>query len=474
MFKLLSALLLSSIVLYASIAPLHVEVNIYRNISFITKEYKFEGSKSFSLHVPSQTQLENIDIETHNCKKESLELSSIQSFNSKRIKNLKLKISNLNDKIKVLQEKNSLLKTLSLKEKDKKNAQKVLSFFTENYTSNIKQITSLRQELKRANKELQNIQNQKAKNYRTLFADFTCRGKGTVSVKYPQYDFKVGSFYEIKGEIKNGTLNFTKKIKIIQKSGEDFKDIDIISHSNSYNQRVQPSPFFPKYLNIQKQKRLLYAKSSNVVATDTMAQPVARAEYIQNLTTSAFVARGIKLLNNREKIITLESKRYRASFQNDIDGYASSLAYLKASFKSDKYYSGGRAYIVLGENRIGSINLKRIKKNEKVDIYFGENQNIKIKKTLLKRYNESEFFGNNQINTQVWRYIITNQNRSTQNINLVERIPVSQNEDIKIEPLFDTKKAKIDKKGKTVWSFTLVPGETKTVKFGYKTIKPKK
>ncbi len=475
MFRLLSILSLSYMLLYASTTPLHVEVNIYKNISFMTKEYRLSGEKSISLRVPSQTELENINIETNRCKKESLKLSSPKSFKSEKEKRLKIKIVNLSDKILSMQEENNLLKTLPLKERGQKNLQEVLGFFRKNYSSNLKQISTLNQELNRAKKELQEAQNQKAKEYKTLSAIFTCRDNGTVSLKYPQYDFRVKSFYEITGHAKKGTLNFVKKIKIIQKSGEDFENIDIISHSNSYNQRVQPSPFFPKYLNMQKQKRVLYSKSSNEAMRNTLAiEPIAKVRYIQNLTTSAFVARKIKLLNNQEKIIALENQDYKVSFQNDIDGYSSSRAYLKASFKSDKYYQRGRAYISLGENRIGTINLKNIKKGTKVDIYFGENQNIYVKKNLLKRYSESEFFGNNQINTQVWRYTITNKNSSTQKINLIERIPVSQNEDIKVEPLFDTKKAKISKKGKVVWSFTLTPDETKMIKFGYKTIKPKK
>jgi len=56
----------------------------------------------------------------------------------------------------------------------------------------------------------------------------------------------------------------------------------------------------------------------------------------------------------------------------------------------------------------------------------------------------------------------------------MEKLPISQNEKIKVELLFDTKKAQIDKKGKVVWSFDLKPNETKIIKFGYITKKPKK
>ncbi len=465
---------LSFCFIFGAIQPLHVELNIYKNVSFLTKKYQLNSSADISFYLPAQSNLENINIQTIHCKKDSLTLFSAQSYKSKAQKGLELKITALNNKITNLQMQNNLLKTLSLKEKPLQKAQDTLKFFSKNYIKNLQHISSLTKELKKAKRELKNIQSRTTKKYKRLKAHFTCRDKGKVTITYPQYNFKVSSFYEIQAHTKERKIDFVKKIKIIQKSGQNYKNIDIISHSNSYNQRVQPSPFYPKYLNIYKSKRVLYAKSTNALSNDkAMLKPIARMEYRQNLTTSAFIIKGINLPNNQEKIITLENKRYDISLQDDIDGYSSSLAYLRASFRSDKYYQNSRAYIYLNNNQIGSINLKRIKKDGKVNIYFGENQNIKVKKTLLKRYNESEFFGNKQINTQVWQYRITNQNRTIQKINLMERIPISQNEDIKVIPLFDTKKAKISKKGKVVWSFNLAPNKTKTIKFGYKTTKPK-
>ena len=474
MSKLLPTLLLTFFSLFGAVAPLHVEVNIYKNVSFLTKQYEFTGTKTLTLNVPFQINLENIDIESKGCKKESLSLTKPLSFESKKTEVLETEISNLKDKIATVQEENGLLKTLSLEKQSVQNAQDTLKFFTKNYTSNLETLSLLKQKLTKMEKELQELQKQQAKEYKKLQITFTCRDKGRAKITYPQPNFRVNDFYEIRADVKHKNLQFIKKIKIIQKSGEDFKNIDIISHSNTYNRRVEPTPFYPRYLNVPK-KRLLYAKSSKVTLLDNaMVRPVAKSKYIQNLTTSAFVLRGINLPNNQEKIFRVENHNYSVIFENDIDGYGSNLAYLKANFKSDRYYQSSRAYIRLGENQVGVINLNRIKKGEKRDIYFGENQNIKVKKNLLKRYNESEFFGGKQINTQVWQYKITNQSNTTQKINLIERIPISQNEDIEIEPLFDAKKAKINKKGRVVWSFTLTPSETKTIKFGYKTKKPKK
>jgi len=461
-FYLFMALLAS---LFAQTNPLHVKVDIYSNASFITKSFQIKNQGNITLKLPAQTKLENISIKTKNCDTSNLSLSNPKKSKNKEIKKLVMKIEDLNNKIVSLREKNNLLKTLSLKNKKGKEISTTLEYFSKNFMQDIQNISDLKVKLQAANERLKILQNQKASKYKNLNISFTCRDNDIIKITYPEYNFKIRHFYDIKANSDTKKIQFIKKIKIIQKTGEDFENLDIYAHSNAYNQSVAPMPFYPR-------KSLMMAKSMPVAMDKAGIN--AKSIYRENLTTSSFVALHVEIKNNQEKVIELDKRTKNIKFENDIDGYGTSRAYLKAKFKSDKYYQSAQAYIYLDNNQVGTRRLPNIKKGASVSLYFGENQNIKIKKTLLKRFNESEFFGSKQINTQVWQYKITNVGKTIQKINLIERLPISQNEDIKVEPLFDTKKAKIDKKGKTVWSFNLDTGKTKTIKFGYKTIKPKK
>lgn len=472
MYKIFYLFLAIAVSLYAQTTPAHVRVDIYKNVSFITKSFQINSQKNISLKLPAKINLENISIKTKNCDIGDIALGNPKRFEDENTKKLIKKIEKLNNQIISLQETNNILKTISLKDKKGDDLSKTIDYFSKNFMQNIEKLSSLKTELKKANKQLKILQNQKSKEYKTFNARATCRGKDIVKITYPDSNFKVRDFYDIKADSTNRTLTLTKKIRIIQKTGEDFDNLDIYAHSNIYNRSVAPIPFYPRYLNFYQTKNFL-VKKSIPTAMDSMARKVNN-KYKENLTTSSFAALHVNIKNNQEKIIELGKVTKNIKFENDIDGYGSSRAYLKAKFKSDKYYTLAPAFIYLDDNQVGTRMLPNIQKGGQTNIYFGENQNIKIKKTLLKRFNESEFFGNNQINTQIWKYKITNLNKIAQKINLIERLPISQNEKIKVEPLFDAKKAQIDKRGKAAWSFKLKPNETKIVKFGYKTKRPKK
>lgn len=468
MLKTLSLFMLTYTMLIASVKPLHVELNMYRNISFITKSYSLDKSTEISLKLPFESTLEEINIKAKRCKIDSLDLSDVLELRDSVEDELMNKISKLRDRIASLREKNTLLKTLSLKDVNLKKAKDILKFFTKNYAQNQNQITSLLLSLKTAKKVLKKAEKEKRQKYKRLKILLSCEQKAKLSVTYPEYSFRAKSYYTIDGDVENSMLELSKKLKIMQNSGEDYEKINIIAHSNIYNHKIQPREFYPRYLNLNKTERVLYAQANFLTNKSRKV-----AKHIQNFTTSAFVLKNVELLNNQEKILTIEKQKYRVVFQNDIDGYGTKMAYLRASFKSDKFLQGSSAYIRLNGDQIGTINLKDVKKSQKVDIYFGNNQNIKVVKNLLKRYSESKFFGNKEVVTQVWLYKIQNLSKEIQKINLIERVPISQNEEIEVSPLFDTKKAKISKKGKVVYSFELAPEQKKEIKFGYKITKPK-
>ncbi len=449
--------------LFAYSTPLHVELNIYKNASFITKVFDIQKKGSISLSLPEQIRLQDIKIKTTGCDKKSARLSSVKIVTNQEIINLKDKILRLNVLLQNANEKNNILTTVSLKDKSTGEMKQILDFFDKRFLENSKNISNLKEELSKAGKKLKKLQSTQIKKFKEFTLSLTCKDKGQVKIIYPEYNFEVNNFYEFSANTQAKQLTFIKKIKIKQKSGFDFKNLDIYAHSNNYNQKVAPYPFYPKYL-MQKKKRVL----SDAMFTSAKIIPSNRSTYFKrSFSTSSFVLKNVSLKSNNPKIFTLERKTVNIKFSNDIDGYASSRAYLKTRFKSDKVYQRAPSYIYLDGNEVGKIMTPYIKKGDFYPIYFGENQNIKVKKTLLKRFNESEFFTKNKKNIQIWLYNIKNMSNISQKINLIERLPISQDENIEVKPLFDTKNAKVTKKGKVTWNFTLKAHEEKTVKYGY-------
>ncbi len=122
---------------------------------------------------------------------------------------------------------------------------------------------------------------------------------------------------------------------------------------------------------------------------------------------------------------------------------------------------------------IGRSNINEIKKDKKSSIFFGTNRFIDIKKELVKDMKEEPFFSMNTLKTQkVWKYKITNNHKKVQKLTLIERLPISKHEDIKVKLIGKTKETKLDKNGKIYFDFELKPNESKEIEFGYEIEKP--
>jgi len=452
---------LISTILFAYSKPSHVELNIYKNAVFMTKIFDIYGKTDISLPLSAQSQLENIKIKSKTCFAKNIKLSMPKTVTNKDIKELKNQLLRLNILLQNATEKRNILTTISLKDKNTEDTRKAFEFFGKEFLKNTQEISKLKKEILDIKNKLNILQSKQRKNFKEFSATFACEGK--VRITYPQYDFSLNNFYEFWANTSRKQLTIIKKIKILQKSGFDFKNLDIYAHSNTYNQKVAPTPFYPRYLR----KNRLKMSADKSVAYDAINGVARASSFRENFSTSSFVLKNVSLKNDNEKIFTLEKKNLNIEFSNDIDGYASTLAYLKTKFRSDKTYQRAISYIYLDNNEVGKRVVPFIKKGDFRSVYFGENQNIKVNKILLKRFNESAFFTNNTKNTQIWLYKIKNNSNIAQKINLIERLPVSQDESIKVKPLFDTKKARIDKQGKVIWIFTLNPNEKKDIKYGY-------
>lgn len=86
---------------------------------------------------------------------------------------------------------------------------------------------------------------------------------------------------------------------------------------------------------------------------------------------------------------------------------------------------------------------------------------------------EEPFFSINKLKTEkIYSYEITNNSSKKFDVTLVERVPVSKHEDIKIELIGKSKYSVLENNGKIYYDLKLEPNETKTIEFGYSIEKP--
>jgi uncharacterized protein (TIGR02231 family) len=197
--------------------------------------------------------------------------------------------------------------------------------------------------------------------------------------------------------------------------------------------------------------------------------------YNETTTKAFFKASHIDLLSGIKNAVTFSNDSYKAENKIEVDGYSSSNAFYKVDFKSDKLYSTQNTKLYLDGTFIGQSYIREIKKDKDTSIYLGIDSFIDVKKDLVKDMKEKPFFSMSKIKTEKsWKYTISNNSNEEKKITLVERIPVSKHEDIKVELISNTNYTKKEDNGKVSYDIILKPSSKITLDFGYIVEKPYK
>ena len=453
--KTLLALSLTTVVLFAASTPLHVELDIYSNKAFLNKSYELTQSGEITTKIPQNISLEHIRYTLD--KSCSIDNHSIKKLDTKESTKRK---NELSYKINALNAKSDLLKTLSLKDiQDNSKIENITGFLVDSLTKNMIEIEKLNQELKELNKDIKQTS-------RELEVSFTCKEEGKkIEITYPLNGIKYTPFYDISANIHNKAVTISKKATLFYRGVEDYKNIDLNIYSYRYNQNVAPQHFYPEYLG-QKRKEL-YAKTQMAMDSVEKATPNMPVQHQELTTKSLYKIKGAKLKSDEKNLLHVDTEIANADFITIIDAYGSNKAYMEATIKTKKDYSGAHVNYFLNQNPIAARYMGKIQKDKKTKMYFGEDEHIQIKKELIKTLDEKTFFGDKKISTQNWKYTITNKKPFSTDIEFIERVPVSKDGNIIVKTLAQPKFNSQSAKGKTIWSFKLKSSEKKEIIFGY-------
>ncbi len=462
-----------------------IKLELYKNVSFITKEIDLiDSNAQIKLKIPQNISLEQIGInDQFGCSVINYEIKKISNSNDEiaiKIDNLIKQRKEFTNKINSIKQQNRLLNTIDLsKSKSNLTQTKQMSKYYENQIyQNLSTIDDYQSKIDKLNKQIKSLQDeQQNRKFNNLILHLSCSQQDNkLQITYPIYTIKKQNFYKIKANSKTEELSIKNSIFITQSSGEDFNNIDLYVYTYTKTDAIKPQKFYPIYLDLNPIRE--FAKKS--IAMDSMMAEVAASKmvskprYKDSQTKSYYLVSNVTLKNKIQSPIELSNDTYKADFNVEIDGYASSTPFFKAIFKTDKFYPSAKAKIYLNSAFIAQRYIKAIKDTKKQNFYFGEDVKVEIKKILKKDFKDRHFFSKDKITREkIFEYHVTNHHNQKINLELTERVPVSKDEDIKIQPIANPKFSKKEANGKVIWRFTLNPNETKIVEFGYKIDAPK-
>lgn len=474
MKKTLLTLSTLGVTLFANTPPLHVALDMYQNLSFISKTYALNQTGDIVTMVPSNLTLENIK----NVISEACEITNSSLSDSIKVKDslsdkqegLTLEKDRLTYQINALEAKESLLKSLSLKnENEPSKIDQISSYLTATLVKNYQELDSLKKELQTVEEELKKS-TRASRDYKELEISYTCNSQNSqLQVQYPLHNIAYTSFYDISASITNKSVSIEKNANLDYRGVENFDLIDFNLYSYAYNVNVAPQPFYPEYLG--EAKKVLYKTMAVNNVAMRESSDLVQVAHEELATKSVYHIKGAILISGDKNLLHVDKEVTDASFTTAIDGYGTSKAYLQATITTKKDYEQGFAKYALNSNPIAARQLEGIKKGRETTLYFGEDEQVQVEKELIKTLDEKAFFGDKRISTQNWRFKIINKKPSSTEIRFIHRTPVSKDANIIVKtiavPNFNTQ----DAEGKTVWNFTLEPNEGKSIIFGYEVSK---
>jgi uncharacterized protein (TIGR02231 family) len=125
---------------------------------------------------------------------------------------------------------------------------------------------------------------------------------------------------------------------------------------------------------------------------------------------------------------------------------------------------------------VGNGRLPLLAPGEEHELGFGVDDAVRVRHAVAEEKRaESGIITSSKTDTRSYRITVKNLHERAIPVTIIDQIPVSQNADIKIEPLgktAPTKRDMEDKRGLLAWDVELKPDEEKVVEFGYRVTWP--
>jgi uncharacterized protein (TIGR02231 family) len=139
----------------------------------------------------------------------------------------------------------------------------------------------------------------------------------------------------------------------------------------------------------------------------------------------------------------------------------------------DAELNTGLAKLYLENSYVGKSNINTSHFTDTLDISFGVDNNVTVKREKVTTYSEKVFAGSTIKETVGYKITIRNNKSYQITTSVYDQIPISVDENIKVEML-EISDGQFDKEsGKVVWKLDLKPNETKTVILKYSVKYPK-
>lgn len=174
-------------------------------------------------------------------------------------------------------------------------------------------------------------------------------------------------------------------------------------------------------------------------------------------------------------IVDIEEKQVNATFRYISVPSVEKTAFLMACIKDWEELNlvEGNANIYLGGTYVGQSYVNPNSISDTLQISLGRDSRIQVERVKLKEFSSRQLIGTKRKATYVYEISVKNNRSSAIAIDILDQVPVSNNQEIEVTVDQTTGAELTPLTGMLKWTFNIEPGQTQTVKMGYTVKYPK-
>lgn len=448
-----------------------------------------------------------LGIEVENQFLESPVLLEIKKLES-QIMELEFEIAKIKEDIDILTSQENFIKSIqtktvelaskeiSLGKPDMVSWEKAMVFF-ESKLQNIKKsrlnlqrkLDDTQRELLALKKKLESITPQKpleAIKVLTLI-EVAKEGDLKLNLSYTIRGPNWSPLYTLRALPESGEVEFSLFSRVIQKSGEDWKNVKVALSTTSPALSASPPPLNPWYLDIYVPKPVPKAMREELREEKLGMAPI-KEEIGVGALEAEIVETGLHLNFEIPRTVSIPSDGSPHKFPIDMENLPAKFdyitiprlnesAFLRGKLKNTLSYPiiSGPADIFIFQEFVGSTNLPFTAKDDELPLYFGRDEQVKIKHEILKREKGGAgLFGNKERIKFLYRITIQNLRKKAVEIEVLDQIPISQNTQIEVKDVnINPQPRSKDEKGILSWLIDLEPQAKKEITIEFTVEYPK-
>ncbi len=173
--------------------------------------------------------------------------------------------------------------------------------------------------------------------------------------------------------------------------------------------------------------------------------------------------------------IEINTFTLKASYEYFAAPIVNENVFLTAAFTNWEQYNllPGEATIYFKGTYAGKTTIDPYTTKKEMTVSLGIDANITVTRKQNKNFKSTSFAGSNRILNRTYDLAIKNNKAIAVDLKVVDRIPISQNKEIKVDDIETNAATYDDKKGLLTWQLKLAPQEKSTQSFSFEVKYPK-